>query len=454
MLKHYLDASVEIDPINLLDGQHELGGLEKALASVEQQPITRYVKTLRDLRKISQTTNGHRDEINFGVTFKERLQLLGAELRLPVEHFSINTTGAPLIVKEKTGEHLIAPTHFENGAYFSHPHADHQLGYSAEQLPTIKIGQYVRFGRNSAVNAGGDIDIGDGVWMSPGSQLLRQDHDPFGRPSIGSRTVAMTRLPPVKLCDYAWVGREAIVGWNADYLGKASIVGIRTFVNTWVGDYSIVGDHGKVLQYLPFKAHLMETYQPTIEQALRISDWASVNADWLTVYRDEYTLESSDVLPEEVTKLLKVNGCKKFVLLIDPADNAQLQSVSGQAIDVIAGSRVRFSYHLQWAQDLSHQHLRVRAGLDYSALPFPSAGEFHYRRKLGYSLVIANSAPEDEPARQVFVSELARVLVKGGYLLYPHDCAGKIPEELFHSDFTAGRDVVLNGEQFLLLKKR
>jgi acetyltransferase-like isoleucine patch superfamily enzyme len=454
MLEHYLDASVGIYPINLVTGERELGGLEKSLVSVAQQPITRYVQTLRDLRKLSQTTSGHRDEINFGVTFKERLQGLGAELQLPDEHFSINTTGAPLIVKEQTGEHLIAPTHFENGAYFSHPHADHQLGYSAYQLPSIKIGQYVRFGRNSAVNAGGDVDIGDGVWLSPGSQLLRQDHDPFGRPSIGSRTVAMTSLPPVKLCDYAWVGREAIVGWNADYLGKASIVGIRTFVNTWVGDYSIVGDHGKVLQYLPFKAYLLETYQPTIEQALQVSDWAAVNADWLTVYRDECTPESTDVLPEEITKLLKVNGGKKLVLLIDPTDNAQLQAVSSQAIDVIAGSRLRFANHLQWAQDQGHQHVRVRAGLDFSALPFPSAGEFHYRRKLGYSLVITNSAPSEHQARQVFVSELARVLAAGAYLLYPHHSAGENADELFQSAFVLCRDVALNGEQFILLKKR
>lgn len=64
-------------------------------------------------------------------------------------------------------------------------------------MPSIKIGQYVRFGRNAAVNAGGDVEIGDGVWLSPGSQLLRQDHDPYGRLSIGSRTVAMTPITDV-----------------------------------------------------------------------------------------------------------------------------------------------------------------------------------------------------------------------------------------------------------------
>jgi hypothetical protein len=54
----------------------------------------------------------------------------------------------------------------------------------------------------------------------------------------------------------------------------------------------------------------------------------------------------------------------------------------------------------------------------------------------------------------VFVSELARVLAVGAYLLYPHHSAGENADELFQSAFVFCRDVAFNGEQFILLKKR
>lgn len=453
MIKHYMDASVSVSPIELGNEVQELGALERALNSpAVHQPVPRYVKTLRQLRKASQTISCHRDEIQFGVTFGEHLQELSNDFGLSKKHFSVNTSGSPLIVKEQVAEHLISPTHFENGAYFSHPHADHQLDHAAHELPSIKIGQYVRFGRNAAVNAGGDVDIGDGVWLSPGSQLLRQDHDPYGRLSIGSRTVAMTRLPPVRLCDYAWVGREAIVGWNADYLGKASIVGIRSFLNTWVGDYSIVGDQGKVLQYLPFKAHLMEAYQPSIEQTLQVSDWAAINSDWLMIYRDGPKSDAAARLPEEVAAYLDTLG-KKSVLLIAPPDNSQLQAFAKHGIDVISSTRQQFAHHLQWAQDQGHKQVRLRADLDFSRLPFASAGDFHYRRRLGYSLIVANSAPVEAETHRAYVKELARVLAPDAYLLYPQSDMVDSQLDVFQKAFHLRGDVEFEGASFILLKK-
>ena len=452
MIKHYMDASVSVSPLELDSDIQELGALERALSSADVfQPVPRYVKTLRQLRKAAQTISCHRDEIKFGVTFGERLKELGDDFGLSAQHFSINTSGSPLLVKEQVGEHLISPTHFENGAYFSHPHADHQLDHSADELPSIKIGQYVRFGRNAAVNAGGDVEIGDGVWLSPGSQLLRQDHDPYGRLSIGSRTVAMTRLPPVKLCDYAWVGREAIVGWNADYLGKASIVGIRSFLNTWVGDYSIVGDQGKVLQYLPFKAHLMETYQPSIEQTLQVSDWAAINSDWLMIYRDSPKRETP-TLPAPLAEYLDTPG-KKSLLLIAPPDNTQLQAFARHSIDVISGSRQPFAHHLQWAQDQVHKQLRLRADLDFAKLPFASAGDFHYRRRLGYSLIVVNSSPVDAEPCRVYVNELARVLAPEAMLLLPITDVLQTQLSVYQDLFYLRGEVEFDGASFMLMKK-
>lgn len=138
MIKHYMDASVSDSPLELDSDIQDLGALERALSSADVfQPVPRYVKTLRQLRKASQTISCHRDEIKFGVTFGERLKELGDDFGLSPEHFSVNTSGSPLLVKEQVGEHLISPTYFENGAYFSHPHADRQLDHSAQELPSI-----------------------------------------------------------------------------------------------------------------------------------------------------------------------------------------------------------------------------------------------------------------------------------------------------------------------------
>ncbi|WP_019582725.1 hypothetical protein [Pseudomonas mandelii] len=261
----------------------------------------------------------------------------------------------------------------------------------------------------------------------------------------------MTRLPPVRLCDYAWVGREAIVGWNADYLGKASIVGIRSFLNTWGGDYSIVGDQGKVLQYLPFKAHLMETYQPSIEQTLQVSNWAAINSDWLMIYRDSPKRETP-ILPAPLAEYLDTPG-KKSVLLIAPSDNAQLQAFGQHSLDVISSSRQPFAHHLQWAQDYGHKQLRLRADLDFSRLPFASAGDFHYRRRLGYSLIVANSSPvEAEPCR-VYVNELARVLATQALLLVPITDVLQAQLSVYQDLFHLQGEVEFDGASFMLMKK-
>lgn len=416
MFDRYLDKSVTLTPTAIPDQGGPLGALEWALSSPqENRPIPLYVNALRQLRKASQGISGHRDEIQFSRTVQSRLSDLSNELGLHETHFQIINDGDPLIVKEAAGEHLISPTHFENGAYFSHPHADHQLDYGAQQLPKIQVGRYVRFGRNAAINAGGDVRIGDGAWLSPGSQLLRQDHDPYGRLSIGSRTVAMTRLPPVLLCDYAWVGREAIVGWNADYLGKGSIVGLRSFVNSWVGDYSIVGDQGKILQYLPYKSWLMESFQPTVEQTLQISDWEVVNADWLIAYRDEEPLDCET--PTELKAVLKELDGQACALLVGPDAQRMAPWFADRATDIISDSRVGFARLLQWAQDAGQRRLRVRADLNAEALPFVTGGHYHYRRKLGYGVVVV-SAVEGQPPTTV-VKEALRVCAPGGLLLYP-----------------------------------
>lgn len=247
-------------------------------------PIVLFNDAIRQVRGKSNETQTICDEIEIARMLKANLRHVSETLRLPEDHFSIDISGDPMVVSSGQGQHYILPTHFERGSYFSSPHFDHELDFSASQIPSIRIGKYVQFGIGSCVNVGGDLSIGDYVWIAPGAVLLRQEHSAYGQPGVAARTVSMTKQPGICMSDYAWIGKDAIVGWNCGYVGKASIVGSRSFVNKWVGDYSIVGDHSRILAYLPYKAYFLEQCKPSFEQVLRISDWQAIYDDWQSEY--------------------------------------------------------------------------------------------------------------------------------------------------------------------------
>ncbi|MCF1464029.1 hypothetical protein FS827_22245 [Agrobacterium vitis] len=450
MITEYFDTSITIDALDISKVDKLLTRFESELHSDRSSsPIAAYARTLRGLRKEVQSVQTNKDEIEFGHTFKERLLSLAKELQLPDDHFSIDVSGEPLLVREERGEHLISPTHFENGAYFSHPHADHQLDWRADELPRIKIGQYVRFGRNASVNAGGDVTIGNGAWLSPGSQLLRQDHDPYGRPSVGSRTVAMTKLPPITLEEYAWVGRETLIGWGADYLGKASVCATRAFVNTWVGDYSITGDRGRIIQYMPFKAYALEYSDTSLRDVLRITDWSAINTAWLETYRSSPAdAQTVAELPADILR----KGAS--VLVIAPSGLNVVSAFKHQKIDIIDYSRKMSPYILQWAQDNGKYDVRFRADLNTRTLPFPTGGDVHYRRTIGYDTVVCCLGIDELSVG--FLNEIKRVLRTSGKLIAPTSLVDHISQagaDEHGFSLTPDSDLTLAGEAYTIFAR-
>ncbi|MBC3468620.1 hypothetical protein [Pseudomonas sp. RW10S2] len=448
MMSHLSSNPVLVQPIDLAQGGRFLTEFEVDLhTTTPKSPIADYTAVLRQLREEVKSVATFRDEIEFGKRFRDRLNQLAARHQLPDTHFSIDTSGDPLIVREGDGEHLVSPTHFENGAYFSHPHADHQLRWTADRLPHIQIGRYVRFGRNCSVNAGGDVKIGDYAWLSPGSQLLRQDHDPYGRPSVAARTVAMTRLPAVTIEPYAWIGREAMIGWNADYLGKASIVAARTFLNGWVGDYSVTGDRGKVLQYLPYKAYLFEINKFAFIDSLRVTDWAEIDSEW----RGLYALRAKDhrdkaTLPDGI-----ING--KNVLVVAPDTPNFVNSLSAQSIDVIGRDRDICADILQLCVERRKYNLRYRGDLTATRLPFPTAGTEHYRRDIGYDAVVSF----DETHDPSLLYEIYRVTKHGGQILTREEDFDRLVSALTDRGHAGGTTVSgtveIGGIRYLQLQK-
>ena len=103
--------------------------------------------------------------------------------------------------------------------------------------------------------------------------------------------------------------------------------------------------------------------------------------------------------------------------MIGPDAQGMAPWFADRATDIISDSRDGFAKLLQWAQDAGQRRLRVRADLNADALPFVTGGHYHYRRKLGYGVVVV-SAVEDHPPITV-VDEALRVCAPGGLLLYP-----------------------------------
>jgi acetyltransferase-like isoleucine patch superfamily enzyme len=445
----YFDSQSVVERVSAVD----LPALLAQASTPDSHPIVRYAQTLKELRQQSAKIGNEQQQLAFGVTVRDALAKLGAELGLPEDHFSVDTSGDPLLVREGSGQHWILPTHFEGGAYFSAPHADHQFCLEAHQVPKIRIGRYARFGKGSGINAGGDITIGDGAWMSPGSLLLKQDHGAYGRPAVGARTVSMTSQPSIVLRDYAWVGRDALVGWNSDYIGLGGIVGTRSFINSWVGDYSIVGDHDRILQYLPYKAFLLGRYDLTVEEVIQISDWDRVNQDWRAVYAED----RARLLPQDRHReqdreaaeyLAALGGRGHRVLLVRPRSLGLLPALAEARLDVATGSQALTPYLLQWADDQRSRRIRIRSDVDGAVLPFPSAGVFHYNKRVGYDLVVSEY---DETAVAVPLEELQRTLLPGGFVVVDRrnlSDAGH-PDNLVET-----RELSLGGALFTVFEKK
>lgn len=421
VLMELLDANTKLASIGD-SNQGSVGALEQQLmslsdnaASVRQvAPIAAYVSVLRDIRALSAQTSAYRQEMGVAVALKERLAALAEDLGLPDDHYDIDTTGDPIVLKEGMGEHVLLPTHFEKGAYLSNPHADHQMLLKASQLPRIKIGRYVRFGAGVGVNAGGDLDIGNYVWFSPAAYILKQNHDAYGRPSVGSRTVAMTEMPKVRFADYAWVGKEAVIGWAADYVGKAAVVASRSFVNTWVGDYAITGNSNKIVQYLPFKAAAMENWGLDFLDMLRISDWDAVQAVWRRSF-DKWQKAYDSRISPLLSRLLTESGSRGARLLdLNPemGDQVVIAAQNGFQVDGAASNRRSFAYILQRLQDLRLKGVRLRGDVLYDSLPFET-GRYIERqgRTVGYDAALATGLPAQTVPQELaaLLSEAIRV---------------------------------------------
>jgi hypothetical protein len=163
----YLSDSITVTPIS-----EEHIPTYQGIDDRKRHPIVLFNDAIRQVRQQSAGTKTLQDELQIARLLAAKLESVSKILHLPDDHFSVDTSGEAFAVSNSQGQHYILPTHFEKGAYFSSPHFDHELNYSALQIPKIRIGKYVQFGIGSCINVGGDLSIGDYAWLAPGSVLL------------------------------------------------------------------------------------------------------------------------------------------------------------------------------------------------------------------------------------------------------------------------------------------
>lgn len=399
-LNNFIDKSLKVSTC----ANTTLGTYSKS------SPIILLNKILTDIRSQSLKISDLSDQINIVKTFNTRLKDLAKSLHLSSSQFNIDISGNPYIIQNKIGQHYILPTHFEKGAYFSLPHFDHDLKKGPKQLPKIHIGKFTRFGKNSSVNAGGNIDIGNYVWLAPESVLLRQEHSAYGQPAVAARSLTMTRQPSIKINDYAWVGRGAIVGWNCQYIGYQSIVGSKSFINRWVGDYSIVGDHSKILNYLPYKAYLDIYYSPKFIQLLKITNWNKVNSEWITEFNSQFNSQATETW---LTKILNnLSKGKDNILIYKTSARKIIDGLNGQRIDILLSDKKEIPFDLEIAKETHYMNMRIRH-ISENSLSIPAdSANWYIDKYTGYKVVVALT-------NKISIKEIKRITNNYGYILLP-----------------------------------
>lgn len=435
----YTSNSIKVQHIH----KDELSTFNK-INDAHTHPIVGFNNILKRIRSHSKNTKNLSDEMSIVESLKSELLKFANENDIPVSNFNIDTSGEPIVISERNGQHYILPTHFEVGAYLSSPHFDHELNYSTEQIPHIHIGKYTRLGKGASINAGSNIYIGDFVWLAPGSVLLRQEHSAYGQPSVAARTIAMTNQPEIHVSDFSWVGREAIVGWNCDYIGKASIVGSRSFINKWVGDYSIVGDHSKILGYLPYKSYFFNKYKPSYMDILKINDWQQVYDDWQKEYEQINNGYKSDLVLEEIAR--DIISKKDGTLVLDIENPLDVQSLFYGRLDVFTTEETKEAYMLESAQRAGFNNLRTRV-IDELDKKIPAdTAKNKLGRVSGYKLVVLGL---NSTNLNIKSDELERILQDSGYLLVANRLIDSISDK-----FVMIKNVMINDKDFILLQKK
>lgn len=113
----------------------------------------------------------------------------------------------------------------------------------------IVLGNNVYLGKNTEIDAAGEVEIGNGVIFGPEVCIYSRSHN-FDSEDLGALPFDNKFLiAKVVIKDFVWIGRRVIVLPGVT-IGKGAIIGAGAVVSKNVPDYGIaVGNPAKVVRY-------------------------------------------------------------------------------------------------------------------------------------------------------------------------------------------------------------
>jgi maltose O-acetyltransferase len=113
----------------------------------------------------------------------------------------------------------------------------------------IVFGDHVHMGPSCELHGEGGIQIGNGVVFAPEVVVYTRSHNFDGKDLQALPFDDKVLVRRVKIDDYVWVGRKAII-LPGVHIGKGAVIGAGAVVSKSIPDYGVaVGNPAKIVKY-------------------------------------------------------------------------------------------------------------------------------------------------------------------------------------------------------------
>lgn len=101
----------------------------------------------------------------------------------------------------------------------------------------VIVGNFVRISENVTIDCSSAVTIEDNVWISQNTEILNHKHS-IGKELKNSKKIELTE--GIILGKDCWIGSNATILPNVNYIGKGAVVGAGSIVTKNVEDYWVV----------------------------------------------------------------------------------------------------------------------------------------------------------------------------------------------------------------------
>lgn len=312
------------------------------------------------------------------------LGLVSEVLDLPDGHLSVEASKKYVEVhRNGKSRSAIMPTYLGNGVKFTIPHDDYMYGLDTGKLPRLRLGENTYVSANVRLDIGGDLNIGDRVFIGRDTHRLGHVHDP-NFPGIVRETMVATKTDyRLRVGDDALIGYEVDLAAKTSYIGENAIIGQRSTVTTpWVGDFSILVGNNRTIGYLPTQAYFKYQYPDAVNvETMAAIDWnGALEEEWQTFFKRRYATMERQIMDFTNNDSIK----KQPILVLGRTNNIpQLAGyiLNGDTIDYVTDDLQDHAFLLQLAKNCQNFNVRLRTGISY----------FLENKPEKYSIIIDNT---------------------------------------------------------------